>query len=186
MFNLTGEAAEIFQNDWTGSLKIQSCIKGDLWSKISGQLVVNFFFFNWALSVSHYSKASFWKTSFSSSSSVITGCWIDSWWTCCFLSVCHVVYCPSVSQLCAVFKFLYISPTVLHSFYRENCFTSIELLSHISGICSWERARYTCVKKRTDLHRVPHQINSRTSSIVMMLHSASSVISVLLPWPIVN
>lgn len=45
MFGLTDEAAEIFQNDWTGSLEIQSHVKGDLLIKISGQLAVNFFFF---------------------------------------------------------------------------------------------------------------------------------------------
>lgn len=44
MFSLADEAAEIFQNDWTGSLEIQSRVKGDLLIKISGQLAINFFF----------------------------------------------------------------------------------------------------------------------------------------------
>lgn len=44
MFCLTNEAAEIFNNDWTESLKIQSRVTGDLLIKISGQLAVEFFF----------------------------------------------------------------------------------------------------------------------------------------------
>lgn len=44
MFCLTNEAAEIFNDDWTESLKIQSHVTGDLLIKISGQLAVEFFF----------------------------------------------------------------------------------------------------------------------------------------------
>lgn len=44
MFYLTNEAVEIFNNDWTESLKIQSHVTGDLLVKISGQLAVEIFF----------------------------------------------------------------------------------------------------------------------------------------------
>lgn len=44
MFSLTNEGAEIFNNDWTESLKIQPQVTGDLLVKVSGQLAVEFFF----------------------------------------------------------------------------------------------------------------------------------------------
>lgn len=45
MFGLIDEVAGIFQTHWTGSLEIQSHIKGDLLIKIPGQLQSTFFFF---------------------------------------------------------------------------------------------------------------------------------------------
>lgn len=73
MFYLTNEAAKIFNNDWTESLKIQSHVTEDLLIKLSGQLEVEKFFSSLVTPERGSVISSYCKASISASWSVITG-----------------------------------------------------------------------------------------------------------------